>query len=83
MSEMVAGLLADGVAADDAGAYGRGYFGGVCHGDAVAEPAPHRRRATEGVAEGMLAAVLRGVCAAHVLYAADIFFLGFSTVVLR
>lgn len=83
MSEMVAGLLADGVAADDAGAYGGRYFGGVCHDDAVAEAISHGRSPAKWLVARVLAALLRGVCAAHVLYAADIFFLGLSAVVLR
>ena len=80
---MATGLLADSVAADDAGAYGGRYSGGVCHGDVVAEPSPQCGRSAEGMAAGVFAALLRGVCAAHVLYAADIFFLGLSAVVLR
>ena len=80
---MAAGLLADGVAPADAGAYGRGDIGGVCHDDTVAEAASHRRCPAQWVAAGVLAAVLWGVCAAHVLYAADIFFLGLSAMVLR
>ena len=41
MPAMAAGQLADGVAPADAGAYGRGYLGGVCHDDAVAEATSH------------------------------------------
>ena len=41
VSAMAAGLLADGVAPADAGAYGRGDIGGVCHDDAVAEATSH------------------------------------------
>ena len=83
MSALASRLVAGDVEAADTGAYCRRHCGVVCHCYAVAEPTSHCGGTAWRVAAGVFASVLRGVCASHVLYAADILFLGFSAMVLR
>ena len=69
MPPLAAGLQPGDGEADGTGPHGVRDYGLVCHGDAVAAPTPRSRCTAVGMAEGVLAAVLWRVCAAHVLFA--------------
>lgn len=83
LSSLAAGMQPCGAAASDTGSHGVWTAGVVCHGIVVAVAAPRSRVTAVGVAEGMLTAVLRSVCAAYVLSAVVLLLFAYAGLVLR
>ena len=83
VSSLVTGLLSFYVAPHDIGAYHVWHTGSVCISETLAA-SPSCCRCTAGaITEGVFAAVLRGVCAAHVFYATYLFLFGLPSMVLH